>query len=40
MKMEHVLLAPVAGEVMEVAAAAGGQVAEGARLIGLRRREA
>lgn len=40
MKMEHVLLAPAAGEITDVAAEAGAQVAEGARLIGLRRREA
>jgi 3-methylcrotonyl-CoA carboxylase alpha subunit len=40
MKMEHVLLAPAAGEVIEVAAETGAQVAEGARLIGLGRQEA
>jgi 3-methylcrotonyl-CoA carboxylase alpha subunit len=37
MKMEHVLLAPAAGDIIDVAAEAGRQVAEGARLIGLRR---
>jgi 3-methylcrotonyl-CoA carboxylase alpha subunit len=33
MKMEHALLAPMAGEVAEIAAEPGAQVAEGARLI-------
>ena len=33
MKMEHALVAPAAGEVAEVAAEPGAQVAEGARLI-------
>jgi 3-methylcrotonyl-CoA carboxylase alpha subunit len=36
MKMEHVLLAPADGEVAEIAAEPGAQVAEGARLIGLK----
>ncbi len=35
MKMEHALLAPADGEVAEVSAEAGAQVAEGARLITL-----
>ena len=33
MKMEHALVAPAAGEIAEVAAEPGAQVAEGARLI-------
>jgi 3-methylcrotonyl-CoA carboxylase alpha subunit len=33
MKMEHVLTAPRDGEVVEVDAAVGVQVAEGARLV-------
>jgi 3-methylcrotonyl-CoA carboxylase alpha subunit len=37
MKMEHVLLAPAAGDILDVTVEAGRQVAEGARLIGLRR---
>jgi 3-methylcrotonyl-CoA carboxylase alpha subunit len=36
MKMEHVLVAPADGEVAEIAAEPGAQVAEGARLIGLK----
>ncbi|WP_244424640.1 acetyl-CoA carboxylase biotin carboxyl carrier protein subunit [Methylobacterium nodulans] len=36
MKMEHALTAPADGEVTEVAAEAGAQVAEGARLITIR----
>jgi 3-methylcrotonyl-CoA carboxylase alpha subunit len=36
MKMEHVLTAPADGEVAEVAAEPGAQVAEGARLIVMR----
>jgi 3-methylcrotonyl-CoA carboxylase alpha subunit len=36
MKMEHVLTAPSDGEVAEVAAEAGAQVGEGARLIVLK----
>ncbi|ACA16776.1 Carbamoyl-phosphate synthase L chain ATP-binding [Methylobacterium sp. 4-46] len=36
MKMEHALTAPSDGEVTEVTAQAGAQVAEGARLIGIR----
>ncbi len=36
MKMEHALLAPADGEVAEVAAEVGAQVAEGARLIVLK----
>ena len=36
MKMEHVLVAPADGEVAEVAAEPGAQVAEGARLIVLK----
>ena len=39
MKMEHVLLAPADGEVAEIAAEPGAQVAEGARLIGLKTEE-
>ncbi|HZB37014.1 MAG TPA: biotin/lipoyl-containing protein, partial [Beijerinckiaceae bacterium] len=33
MKMEHALVAPAAGAVVEVAVEPGAQVAEGARLI-------
>jgi 3-methylcrotonyl-CoA carboxylase alpha subunit len=33
MKMEHSLLAPVAGRVSEIAAAAGSQIAEGAKIM-------
>jgi 3-methylcrotonyl-CoA carboxylase alpha subunit len=36
MKMEHALVAPTAGEVAEVAAAPGAQVAQGAPLIFLK----
>jgi 3-methylcrotonyl-CoA carboxylase alpha subunit len=36
MKMEHALVAPADGEIAEVAAEAGAQVAEGARLIVLK----
>jgi 3-methylcrotonyl-CoA carboxylase alpha subunit len=36
MKMEHALVAPADGEVAEVAAEPGSQVAEGARLIVLK----
>ncbi|MGY2052311.1 ATP-binding protein [Methylobacterium sp. JK268] len=39
MKMEHALTAPADGEVTEVTAEAGAQVAEGARLIGIRSAE-
>jgi 3-methylcrotonyl-CoA carboxylase alpha subunit len=39
MKMEHALVAPADGEVAEVAAVPGAQVAEGARLIVLRSEE-
>ncbi len=39
MKMEHVLTAPTAGEVTEVAAEPGAQVAEGSRLIALKTAE-
>jgi 3-methylcrotonyl-CoA carboxylase alpha subunit len=39
MKMEHALLAPADGEITEVAAEPGAQVAEGARLITLRTQE-
>jgi len=39
MKMEHVLVAPTDGEVAEIAAEPGAQVAEGARLIGLKTEE-
>jgi 3-methylcrotonyl-CoA carboxylase alpha subunit len=39
MKMEHVLIAPADGEVAEIAAEPGAQVAEGARLIGLKTEE-
>jgi 3-methylcrotonyl-CoA carboxylase alpha subunit len=39
MKMEHVLVAPSDGEVAEIAAEPGAQVAEGARLIGLKTEE-
>jgi 3-methylcrotonyl-CoA carboxylase alpha subunit len=40
MKMEHALVAPADGEVAEVAAEPGQQVAEGARLIVLKGEEA
>jgi 3-methylcrotonyl-CoA carboxylase alpha subunit len=40
MKMEHALVAPRAGIVVEVAAAAGDQVAEGAKIIALGELEA
>ena len=33
MKMEHALTAPIAGTVAEVAAAAGNQIAEGAKVM-------
>ena len=33
MKMEHALTAPMAGTVAEVAAAAGSQIAEGAKVM-------
>ncbi len=39
MKMEHVLVAPADGEVAEIAAEPGAQVAEGARLIVLKAEE-
>jgi 3-methylcrotonyl-CoA carboxylase alpha subunit len=40
MKMEHALVAPVAGEVTEVVAEPGAQVAEGMPLIHIRTEEA
>jgi 3-methylcrotonyl-CoA carboxylase alpha subunit len=39
MKMEHALVAPSDGEVAEIAAEPGAQVAEGARLIILKTEE-
>jgi 3-methylcrotonyl-CoA carboxylase alpha subunit len=40
MKMEHVLVAPCAGTVTEIAAEPGAQVGEGARLIVIAAEEA